>query len=170
MNKMTKTNLEAAFAGESQAHTKYLIFADQADKDERPNIANMFRAIAHAERIHATNHLLVLGGVGTTSENLIAAKGGEDFEVEQMYPAYIVVAELQDEEQGIRAMSFAFEVEKYHSILYESALRAFSDGEDIAQDKALVCPVCGFTTLEDDVPERCPVCGAPRKRFKEFTA
>ena len=170
MNEMTEVNLKAAFAGESRAHMKYLIFADQADKENRPNIANLFRAIAHAERIHATNHLQVLGGVGTTGENLIAAKGGEDFEVDQMYPAYIAVAKLQNEEQGMHTMSYAYEVEKYHSKLYAAAFKTFSDGEDIAQVKAMVCPVCGYTALGDDVPERCPVCDTPKNQFKEFFA
>jgi len=60
MHAMTKENLEAAFAGESQAHMKYLIFADQAEKDGFPNIARLFRANAFAEQVHATGHFKVL--------------------------------------------------------------------------------------------------------------
>lgn len=167
---MTKENLKAAFAGESQAHMKYLIFADQADKENKPNIANMFRAIAHAERVHATNHFKVLGGIGQTSDNLVAAKGGEDFEVDQMYPTYVAVAQMQEEKSAVKSMNYAFEVEKLHSVLYATAQKAVSAGEDIAEVKAMVCPVCGFTVMGDGVPDQCPVCGALKKVFKEFKA
>ena len=67
MQEMTKSNLEAAFAGESQAHMKYLIFADVAEKDGFPEAARLFMAIAHAERVHATNHLKQLKKIGTTT-------------------------------------------------------------------------------------------------------
>ena len=60
MHAMTKENLEAAFAGESQAHMKYLIFANQAEKDGFPNVARLFRANAYAEQVHATSHFKVL--------------------------------------------------------------------------------------------------------------
>jgi len=70
MHAMTKANLEAAFAGESQAHMKYAIFADKADKEGYPEVARLFRAISYAERVHATNHLRELGGIGDTTANL----------------------------------------------------------------------------------------------------
>ena len=61
MRKMTEANLREAFSGESQAHMRYLIYADQAEKDGKPNVANLFRAIAYAEWVHATNHFKALG-------------------------------------------------------------------------------------------------------------
>jgi len=73
MHEMTEQNLKAAFAGESQAHMKYLSFADKAEKEGKQNVARLFTAIAYAERVHATNHLKVLKGIGTTEENLQAA-------------------------------------------------------------------------------------------------
>ena len=170
MNQMTKDNLKAAFAGESQAHMKYLIFADQAEKEGKVNIANLFRAIAYAERVHATNHLKTLGGINSTSENLKVAKGGEDFEVDEMYPAYLSVAGLQDEKAAARSMKFAWEVEKIHSELYTAAKEVVDAGEDIAEAKAWVCPHCGFTITSGEVPDRCPVCNAPKNKFKEFSA
>ncbi|HFD38289.1 MAG TPA: rubrerythrin family protein, partial [Anaerolineae bacterium] len=97
MRAMTKENLQAAFAGESQAHMKYLAFAAQAEKEGKPNIARLFQAIAYAEQVHATNHLKELGGIGDTVANLEAAIAGETFEVEEMYAAYLAVAELQAE-------------------------------------------------------------------------
>jgi rubrerythrin len=131
MRPMTEEALKAAFAGESQAHMKYLVFADQADKEGRPNIANLFRAVAHAERIHATNHLKALNGVDGTAHNLEIAKAGEDFEVEEMYPAYLATAELQDEKQAQRSMRYAADAEKVHADLYAAATRAVEAGEDL---------------------------------------
>jgi hypothetical protein len=76
----TTDNLNAAFAGESQANRRYLAFAKKADADGFPQIARMFRAIAEAETIHAHAHLRVMGGVKTTAENLQAAIDGEAYE------------------------------------------------------------------------------------------
>jgi rubrerythrin len=80
MRDMTKTNLEAAFAGESQAHMKYLIFADQAEKDGLTNVARLFRANAYAEQVHATSHFKVLKKLAETSNNLQVGIDGETYE------------------------------------------------------------------------------------------
>ena len=168
MHAMTKEFVQASFAGESQAHVKYLAFAEKADKEGKPNIANLFRAVAHAELVHAINHLKVLGGVGSTAENLDEAQGGEDFEVAEMYAAYLAVARMQEEKKAERSMNYAMEVEKIHSELYQKAKGVVDAGEDLAEVKAFVCPYCGYTVLGDDVPERCPVCNALGKLFKEF--
>jgi rubrerythrin len=108
--------------------------------------------------------------VGTTEKNLVAAKGGEDFEVDEMYPAYLSVAELQEEKAATRSMNYALEAEKIHSRYFAAAEKALNDGEDIVEAKALVCPVCGFTTTNDEVPDRCPICNTHRKKFQEFNA
>ncbi len=168
MRPMTEEFLKAAFAGESQAHMKYLAFAEKAEKEGRPRIANLFRAIAYAELVHATNHLEALGGIGSTSENLAAAKGGEDFEIDEMYPAYLANAELQGEKKAERTMRFALEAEKIHSELYAAAKAAVDAGEDIAEAKVWVCPVCGWTSTGEEPPDRCPVCKALAKVFREF--
>lgn len=97
MHKMTQGNLEAAFAGESQAHMKYHAFADKAEKEGLPEVARLFRAVSFAEQVHATAHFRTLDGIGTTEENLQAAIDGETYEVEEMYPAFIAVAEVQEE-------------------------------------------------------------------------
>lgn len=168
MRPMTEEFLKAAFAGESQAHMKYMAFAAKAEKEGKPNIANLFRAIAYAELVHAYNHLEALGGIGSTAENLEAAKGGEDFEIEEMYPAYLATAELQEEKRAVRSMGYALDAEKIHSELYAAAKRAVDAGEDIAEAKVWVCPVCGWTYTGDEPPERCPVCQALAKVFKAF--
>ena len=82
----TNDNLKEAFAGESQANQKYLAFANEAEKAGFGNIARLFRTTAQAESIHAAGHLLALGGIGSTADNLQAAIGGETFEHTEMYP------------------------------------------------------------------------------------
>jgi rubrerythrin len=170
MRAMTRENMQAAFAGESQAHVKYLAFADKAEREGKPNIANLFRAVAQAELVHAINHLKELGGIGSTAENLDEAKGGEDFEVAEMYAAYLAVADLQEEKRAAKSMNYAMEVEKLHSELYAAARAAVDAGEDLSEVTAWVCPVCGFTFLGEEPPERCPVCNALRKTFRQFNA
>lgn len=168
MRAMTKEFLEAAFAGESQAHMKYLAFADVAEKEAKPHIANLYRAIAFAERVHATNHLKALEGISTTPENLVESKGGEDFEIDEMYPAYLAVAELQGEKKAAKSMNFALEAEKLHSELFALAKSVVDEGEDLEEVKAFVCPICGYTVLGDELPDRCPVCNALAKVFQAF--
>jgi Rubrerythrin len=104
--------LREAFAGESQAHMKYLIFAEQAEKEGLHDVARLFRAISFAEQVHATNHFKALMELKNTSENLQSAWGGENFEVEEMYPAYNAIASLQDEKDAIRSIHFAFQQKK----------------------------------------------------------
>ncbi|MBC7098315.1 rubrerythrin family protein [Candidatus Bipolaricaulota bacterium] len=167
MHKMTEKNLEAAFAGESQAHMRYLIFADVAEKEGKKDIARLFRAIAYAEQVHATNHLRQLGMIKGTPENLDVAIAGETFEVEEMYPAYKAVAELQGENGARRSTHYALEAEKIHAELYKKAKEAAEKGRDIELKTVYICPVCGYT-VEGEAPEYCPVCGAPRDKFKSF--
>lgn len=167
MRKMTEDNLRAAFAGESQAHMKYLAFAERAREQGLNNVARLFTAIAFAEQVHATNHLRVLEGLGDTSANLAAAIEGETFEVEEMYPAYIEVAKLQGEAAAERSASRAMEAEKVHAAMYQRAKQAVDAGKDADVADVYVCEVCGYT-VEGEAPERCPLCGAPKERFRKF--
>lgn len=167
MRKMTKANLEAAFAGESQAHMKYLIFANEAEKEGFPQVARLFRAIAYAEQVHATNHLRTLGGVGESPANLQVAIDGETFEVEEMYPAYKAVAELQEEKGAVRSTHYALEAEKVHAGMYQKARQAVLAGKDVEVGDIYICDVCGWT-LEGEAPDRCPICGATRDKFRKF--
>ena len=167
MREMTRRFLQAAFAGESQAHMRYLIFAEKAEEEGFPNIARLFKAIAYAELVHAKNHLVELGQVGSTVENLKAAIDGETFEAQEMYPAYHEVAKLQGEEGAARSTRFALEAEKAHAELYSKARRAASEKKDLEIGKIYVCPICGYT-VEGEAPDRCPICGAPGEKFVEF--
>jgi len=164
---MTKENLEAAFSGESQAHMKYLIFADQADKDGFPNVARLFRANAYAEQIHATSHFKVLKKLSTTENNLTAGIEGETFEIEEMYPAYMAVAELQEERGAVHSTKWALEAEKIHAEMYISAKTSVMENKDAEIGKMYVCPVCGWTG-EGEPPDNCPICNAKKELFVLF--
>ena len=167
MHPMTEENLKAAFAGESQAHMRYLAFADAAEKEGKANTARLFRAIAYAEQVHATNHLRELGGISDSAANLQEAINGETFEVEEMYPAYDAVAKLQGESGATRSIHYAIEAEKIHADMYKSAKAETDAGKDAEIGNVYICPVCGYTA-EGEAPDKCPVCGAPREKFVEF--
>ena len=167
MKEMTKENLKAALAGESQAHIKYLAYSAQAAKAGKPNIARLFHAIAYAEQVHAMNHLKELGGIGDTVSNLQAAIDGETFEVDEMYAAYLEIAELQNEKGAKRSMRYAVEAEKIHVDMYGDAKIAAEAGDDMEIGEVYICPVCGFTHI-GDLPDRCPVCNVKSERFKAF--
>ena len=167
MRKMTQTNLEAAFAGESQAHMKYAIFADEAQKEGYPEVARLFRAISYAERVHATNHFKELGGIGDTAVNLEKAFTGEHYENTEMYPAFDAVARLQKEKGAIRSIFYALEAEKIHETMYTDARESVVEGKDIETARIYVCPVCGHTHIGEP-PDKCPVCGLVKDKYIEF--
>lgn len=167
MKEMTADNLKAAFAGESQAHMKYLAFADKAEKEGFGNVARLFRAIAFAEQAHAVNHLRTVGGLGSTSDNLAVAIAGENFEVDEMYPAYVAVAQEQGETRAERSMNWALEAEKIHAEMYAAAKKAVDGGSDADIGTIWICDMCGYT-VEGEPPDKCPICGASRDRFKSF--
>jgi rubrerythrin len=167
MKKITNVNLQSAFAGESQAHIRYHYFAETAKKDGLNNIARLFEAAAASEQIHAGNHLKALDGIQDTPSNLTAAAAGEEFEIDEMYPSYIAVAEQQAEKRAQRSMQYALQTEKVHLGLYRSASSNLSAGKDIDAVDYYVCPVCGFT-MEGVSPDVCPVCGAKHELFRKF--
>ncbi|MFA7209320.1 MAG: rubrerythrin family protein [Parcubacteria group bacterium] len=160
----TAENLQAAFAGESQANRKYLAFAKKAETDGQKGLAQLFRVAAEGETIHALGHLAVLGGVGDSKANLQAAIDGETHEFTEMYPRFI--EEAQSEGEGAAVLSFqrANEIEKEHAKLFQEAL---AQEGDIAEQTYYVCGVCGHVEIGAK-PEKCPVCGAPKDKFKEI--
>lgn len=167
MRKMTEENLKAAFSGESQAHMKYLLFADIAEEEGLSNTARLFRAIAYAELVHARNHANELGLLRETKENLESCITGENYEVNEMYPAFKAVAELQGEKGAVRSTNYALQAEKIHEAMYTKAKQTVEEGKDIQLGDVYICPVCGYTT-NGQVPDKCPVCGAPKEKFKKF--
>ena len=167
MGTKTTENLKAAFAGESQAHMKYLSFAEKAEKEGFKNVAKLFTAIAFAERVHATNHHRVLFGGDGTVKNLETAIDGEDYEVKDMYPAFIKAAQAYKEMKAVQSMHFALEAEKIHSEMYGKAKEAVKAGKDVKIGTIYVCEVCGHT-VEDHPPDNCPVCNAKKEKFRKF--
>ena len=160
----TSDNLQAAFAGESQANRKYLAYAKKADSDGHAQIAKLFRAAADAETVHAHAHLKVMDKVQDTEENLRDALEGEGYEFRIMYPNFI--AEAENEEDSAALMSFrnANAVEEIHHSLYADALQAVKDGKDLPDAPIHVCQICGNTII-GDAPDKCPICGGPKKKF-----
>jgi rubrerythrin len=167
MHKMTQENLERAFAGESMAHMRYLIFSEKAAQDGYPNLSRLFRAIAFAEEVHATNHYRELGMIQGAAENLQECIDGETYEVEEMYPAYNRVAESQGEQGAARSTHYALEAEKIHAVMYAEAKKTADRTKDITVGTVFICPVCGYT-VEREAPAKCPVCGAAKGRFRSF--
>jgi rubrerythrin len=181
MNAMTEQNLINAFGGESMAHMRYSQFADKAEREKLPHVARLFRAIAYAEFIHAGDHYRELRhlndgyvansmgafGPGDTLKNLGLAIAGESFEIEQMYPAYIEVAQFQNEKQAQRSFEWSYNTEKMHLELFQRAERVVRDKKDLDLGPVQVCSLCGYT-LEGDAPDQCPLCMAKKEMFKSF--
>lgn len=167
MRKMTEDNLKAAFAGESQAHMRYLIFSKKAEAEGFPNIARLFKAISHAEQVHATNHFNALGLIRGSSDNLQMAIDGETYEVNEMYPAFNAVAQLQNEKGAMQSINYALQAEKIHASMYQKAKQVVEGSKDIQLGAMFICDVCGHT-VEGEAPDRCPVCGASKEKFRKF--
>jgi rubrerythrin len=177
---MTDGNLKSAYAGESQAHMRYIIFSKRAEKEGYPNVARLFKAIAYAERIHAFNHYrnirsegdaltvsMAAFGSKTSSEDLQIGIDGETFEIEEMYPAYLGVANMQNEYAAEVTFRFAWEAEKTHVELFKNVKVGVDEERDPELGTIGVYEVCGYT-LEGDPPEKCPICKAKKERFKIF--
>jgi rubrerythrin len=177
---MAETNLRSAFAGESQAHVRYKIFVERAEKSGFPNVARLFTAISLAERIHASNHfrnMLSKGGFQTvsaavfgarnTSEDLQAGIDGETFEINEMYPTYKAVAQFQGEKAAETTFTWALEAEKTHVSLYKKAKQAADQEKDVVLGPVQICSTCGYT-VEGDAPDKCLICGATKEKFKAF--
>jgi rubrerythrin len=162
----THENLKVAFAGESEANRKYLAFARQAEKENLPQIAKVFRAAAEAETLHALAHLQNAGGVKSTLENLEAAVAGETYEFSQMYPPMVEQAKAEGH-KAKTMLDFANRAERVHAGLFAQALAALRSGADLSAMDVYLCPVCG--DIEFGVPpERCPICNAPGAKYQKI--
>lgn len=173
----TLDNLLAAFNGESNAHARYVAFAEKADKEGHPDVACLFRAAARAEKIHAGNHAAVikkLGGeakadigkieVKSTRENLEAALKGESYEKDIMYPTFLRQAKREKNADAMRTFNLAKTAEIGHAKLYSEALKNLSEKKNGA-GKYYVCSVCGLTVTVVDFA-KCPSCFSPKDKFE----
>jgi rubrerythrin len=160
----TTDNLQAAFAGESQANRKYLAFARKAQRDGKPGLAKLFRAAAAAETVHAHAHFRVMGGIKSSAENVQAAIAGEGYEVKEMYPEFVEAAQSEGHKAAEISFSHALEVEKQHHELYSEAAKLIEEGGDAPDTPIVVCDVCGCT-LRGEAPDSCPVCNSSGDHF-----
>lgn len=182
-NGMTAEFLRSAYGGESMAHMRYLVWGAHAEKNGFPNIGRLYEAIAHAERVHASNHFTVLKdavggfkvdaggefGLKSVAENLVWAIEGEKGEVDQMYPVYLNAAEMQGEKDAVRSFHYALEAEKIHVDMFSQAREYALKEKDmpIGGDKVYICPICGFTHIGEH-KDACPVCHCKSELFVAF--
>jgi len=167
MRKMTEKALQEAFAGESMAHMRYLMFQETAEKAGFANTARLFKAISYAEQVHATNHARHLGILRESGDNLETCIQGETYEVEEMYPAFNAIAQLQSEKGAEQSTHYALEAEKIHARLYKEAKAEVAKGKDLDIPEIYICPVCGYTHVGTP-PGKCPVCTVSSDTFRKF--
>lgn len=176
----TLENLQAAFNGESNAHARYLAFAQKADNEGYTNAATLFRAAARAEQVHASNHAEVIRQMGaepkadigtpevkSTRENLETAIQGESYERDSMYPEFLKQARSDGNAKAIRTLNLAKAAEAEHAKLYQAALDGLEKSKGAPAAAYYVCPVCGFTSRTPDF-DRCPSCFTAKERFEKF--
>ncbi len=163
----TDENLKAAFAGESQANRLYLAFAKKAEEEGFPQIAKLYKAAAEAETVHAQNHLLVMGQVKTTLDNLGTAVSGETYEFKKMYPDFMAEAKKEGNKPALLSFNYANQVEQIHSNLYQKAIESLKSKKDLPKTEMYVCPVCG-NTFEGYVPDMCPICATAKDKFMKI--
>lgn len=166
----TEKNLQAAFAGEAQAFTKYSYYASRAKKDGYEQIAAYFTETAGNEKEHAKIWFKLLhgGAVPATDENLKDAAAGENYEWTEMYREFADVAE----EEGFTDIAFTMrkiaDIEKSHEERYRALLAHVENGTAFraAPDTVWVCRNCGYIYAGPDAPEKCPVCAHPQSYFE----
>lgn len=170
-NSQTKKNLETAFAGESQAHTKYRYYASKAKKDGYVQISNIFAETAGNESEHAKLWFKYLhdGAVPDTLDNLRDAAAGENYEWTEMYDEFAKTAE----EEGFAEIAAKFRgvaaVEKAHEERYNKLVVRIESGEVFEREgvKVWKCLNCGHLHVGAEAPEVCPVCNHPKAYFEE---
>jgi rubrerythrin len=179
-NESAVNNLLDAYANELNAHARYKAYATKAESEGMFGAASLFRAAARAEQIHASNHARVIRSMGgaidaeirpfrvrSTMENLKAALGGEQHEIDSLYPSFLVHAASQLDTTAMRSFHWAIESEKSHARLYEDALAAMEQGPGWTKDQLnfYVCTLCGYTARTHEA-DNCPACNFVWERFE----
>lgn len=177
----TEKNLMAAFAGESQARNRYTYFVSKARDEGFMQVSAIFEETASQEKEHAKRLFKFMEGgeititgtfpagpVGTTSENLLEAAGGENYEWKEMYPGFAKIAK----EEGFAAIATVFEsiavAEKQHAKRYEHLKANIDGGKAFKGSKAQVwqCRNCGYIMEAVEAPKMCPACAHPQSYFE----
>ena len=164
----TEKNLEAAFAGESQARNKYTYFASKAKKEGYEQIAELFLKTAENEKEHAKLWFKELNGIGDTAQNLAAAADGENYEWTDMYEGFAQTAE----KEGFPILAARFRlvaaIEKRHEERYRALLKNIETAEVFRKSSVKVweCRNCGHIVVGESAPEVCPTCNHPQSYFE----
>ena len=164
----TEKNLLAAFAGESQAYTKYTFYASKAKKDGYVQIGKLFEETANNEKEHAKIWFKLLnGGMPETTQNLSDAAAGENYEWTDMYQEFA----RQAKEDGFTQIAALFEavgaIEKTHEERYRKLLANIKGDCVFSKDGDVIweCANCGHIVIGKKAPEVCPVCQHPQSYF-----
>lgn len=166
----TEKNLQTAFAGESQAHTKYLYYASKAKKDGYVQIGELFEETAKNEKEHAKIWFKLLhdGEVPGTEQNLKDAAAGENYEWTDMYAHFAEVAKEEGFTQIANLFRAVGEIEKRHEERYRKLLKNIEDCAVFSKDGDCIweCSNCGHIVVGKKAPEVCPVCKHPQSYFR----
>lgn len=164
----TEKNLQAAFAGESQARNKYTYFASTAKKEGFEQIAAIFANTADNEKEHAKMWFRELSGIGSTSENLEAAAQGENFEWTDMYAGFAETAEKEGFPELAAKFRMVAAIEKRHEERYRALLKNIEMQEVFKKSEVKVweCRNCGHIVVGTSAPQVCPVCAHPQSFFE----
>ena len=164
----TEKNLEAAFAGESQARNKYTYFASAAKKEGYEQISALFQKTADNEKEHAKMWFKELGGIGDTAQNLGAAADGENYEWTDMYQGFAETAEAEGFPELAEKFRMVAEIERHHEERYRALLRNVETQQVFEKSEVKVweCRNCGHIVVGTKAPDVCPVCAHPQSYFE----
>ena len=164
----TEANLQAAFAGESQARNQYTYFASKAKKEGYEQIAALFLKTADNEKEHAKLWLKELNGINDTAENLLRAAQGENYEWTDMYAGFAKTAEEEGFPELAQKFRLVAEVERHHEERYRALLENLKEAAVFAKAEETVweCRNCGHLHVGKEAPEVCPTCNHPQSYFE----
>ena len=166
----TEANLQAAFAGESQARNKYTYYASKAKKDGFVQIANIFEETAANEKEHAKIWFKLLhdGAIPSTIENLKDAADGENYEWTDMYAKFAADARAEGFDKIATLFEEVGKIEKEHEERYRKLLANIEGGLVFSKDNDTIwqCSNCGHIVIGKKAPEVCPVCDHPQSYFQ----
>ncbi len=166
----TEKNLQAAFAGESEARNKYTFFASVARKEGYEQIADIFLKSADNEREHAEMWFKELGGIGKTADNLKNAAEGEHYEWTDMYEGFAVTAEKEGFSELAQKFHMVADIEKRHEERYRALLNNVETASVFEKSEVKIweCRSCGHISVGTSAPSVCPVCEYPQSYFELY--
>lgn len=164
----TEKNLQAAFAGESQARNKYTYFASIAKKEGYEQIASIFLKTADNEKEHAKMWFKELQGIGDTSHNLESAAEGENYEWTDMYEEFAKTAEEEGFNDLAKKFRLVAAIEKHHEERYRALLKNIEAAAVFEKSEVKVweCRNCGHIVVGTKAPDICPTCAHPQSFFE----